>query len=128
VMLQFRSDGAIVAYAASTSSGQGHETVFPAIVAGRLGVDPSRIELRASDPDGPPAFWRLRQRTSNLPEAPTVCVGRTCRSPSMPWCRVAAGKCRTRSTRCLRSQSRARSPPVLMSPKSRSTEKRVRLR
>jgi carbon-monoxide dehydrogenase large subunit len=53
VMLQFRSDGAIVAYAASTSSGQGHETVFPAIVAGRLGVDPSRIELRASDPDGP---------------------------------------------------------------------------
>ena len=52
VMLQFVGDG-IVAYAATTSSGQGHETVFPAIVADRLGLDASRIELRASDPDGP---------------------------------------------------------------------------
>ena len=53
VMLQFGSDGGIIAYVAATSNGQGHETVFPAIVAGRLGLDPSRIELRASDPDGP---------------------------------------------------------------------------
>lgn len=53
VMLQFGGEGAIVAYAATTSNGQGHETVLPAIVAARLGVDPSRIELRASDPDGP---------------------------------------------------------------------------
>jgi carbon-monoxide dehydrogenase large subunit len=28
--------------------------VFPQIVAEKLGVEPSRIELRASDPDGPP--------------------------------------------------------------------------
>jgi aerobic carbon-monoxide dehydrogenase large subunit len=53
VMLQFGSDGGIVAYVSATSNGQGHETVFPAIVAARLGLDPSRIELRASDPDGP---------------------------------------------------------------------------
>ncbi len=53
VMLQFRTDGAIVAYAAMSSNGQGHETVFPAIIAGRLGLDPMRIELVASDPDGP---------------------------------------------------------------------------
>jgi carbon-monoxide dehydrogenase large subunit len=54
VMLQFCTDGRILAYVATTSNGQGHETVFPEIVAGRLGVDASRIELRASDPDGPP--------------------------------------------------------------------------
>lgn len=54
VMLQFREDGRILAYVATTSNGQGHETVFPEIVAGKLGVDASRIELRASDPDGPP--------------------------------------------------------------------------
>lgn len=53
VMLQFRDEGRIVAYVASTSNGQGHETVFPAIVADRLGLDASRIDLRASDPDGP---------------------------------------------------------------------------
>lgn len=53
VMLQFGDGDGIAAYAATTSNGQGHETVFPAIVAGRLGLDASRIELRASDPDGP---------------------------------------------------------------------------
>ena len=53
VMLEFR-DKSIRAYVATTSNGQGHETVFPEIVARKLGVDASRIELRASDPDGPP--------------------------------------------------------------------------
>ncbi|MFM9886705.1 MAG: xanthine dehydrogenase family protein molybdopterin-binding subunit, partial [Burkholderiales bacterium] len=53
VMLQFHDAGRIVAFVASTSSGQGHETVFPEIIAERLGVAASNIELRASDPDGP---------------------------------------------------------------------------
>ncbi len=53
VMLQFEGAGRIVAYVASTSSGQGHETVFPDIIAERLGVPASNIVLRASDPDGP---------------------------------------------------------------------------
>jgi aerobic carbon-monoxide dehydrogenase large subunit len=53
VMLTFHEAGRIIAYVATTSNGQGHESVFPAIIAERLGVDPSRIELRASDPDGP---------------------------------------------------------------------------
>jgi carbon-monoxide dehydrogenase large subunit len=53
VMLQFHGDGSIVAHVATTSNGQGHETVFPEIVAQRLGIDPARVELRASDPDGP---------------------------------------------------------------------------
>jgi carbon-monoxide dehydrogenase large subunit len=34
-------------------SGQGHETVYPEIVGEALGVDPEKITLRASDPDGP---------------------------------------------------------------------------
>ena len=53
VMLEFK-ERKIHAHVATTSNGQGHETVFPEIVAGKLGVDASRIELRASDPDGPP--------------------------------------------------------------------------
>ena len=53
VMLTFHEAGQIIAYAATTSNGQGHETVFPAIIAEHLGVDASCIELRASDPDGP---------------------------------------------------------------------------
>jgi len=53
VMLEFKQEK-IHAFVATTSNGQGHETVFPGIVAGKLGVPASRIELRASDPDGPP--------------------------------------------------------------------------
>jgi aerobic carbon-monoxide dehydrogenase large subunit len=53
VMLTFHEAGRIIAYVATTSNGQGHETVFPAIIAERLGVNASCIELRASDPDGP---------------------------------------------------------------------------
>jgi len=38
------------------SSGQGHETVFPEIVAGILGLDPADITLHQGDPDGLPLF------------------------------------------------------------------------
>jgi carbon-monoxide dehydrogenase large subunit len=54
VMLEFRSDGRILAHVTTTSNGQGHETVFPEIVARTLGIDDSRIELKASDPESPP--------------------------------------------------------------------------
>ena len=40
VMLEFR-EKKIRAYVATTSNGQGHETVFPQIVAEKLGVEPS---------------------------------------------------------------------------------------
>lgn len=52
VMLEFK-EGKVHAHVATTSNGQGHETVFPEIVAAKLGIDASRIELRASDPDSP---------------------------------------------------------------------------
>ena len=35
------------------SSGQGHETVFPEIIARVLGIAPERIRLSSGDPDGP---------------------------------------------------------------------------
>ena len=51
--IHFGVDGKARVYIASQSSGQGHETVFPELVAGWLGIDPASVVLRASDPDGP---------------------------------------------------------------------------
>ena len=53
VALRFDQTGRIRAYVATTSNGQSHETVFPELIAARLGIDPSWITLCASDPDGP---------------------------------------------------------------------------
>lgn len=53
VALLFGNAGEVLAHVASTSNGQGHETVFPTIIAARLGIDSSRVALRSSDPDGP---------------------------------------------------------------------------
>lgn len=53
VALLFQSDGRIAAHVASTSNGQGHETVFPELIAAQLGIDASKIELHSSDPNGP---------------------------------------------------------------------------
>ena len=53
VALRFGDSGNASIYALAGPSGQGHETVFPEIVARVLGVSPDKLELRASDPDGP---------------------------------------------------------------------------
>jgi carbon-monoxide dehydrogenase large subunit len=53
VAIRFAPDGSVNVYTVTGSSGQGHETVFPEIVAGVLGIDPGRVVLRASDPSGP---------------------------------------------------------------------------
>ena len=42
-------DGAVTAWTGSTSTGQGHETSFPQVVAEVLGVDPDRVRLVARD-------------------------------------------------------------------------------
>jgi len=52
VSVQFGRDGEIWIYTLSQSQGQGHETVFPEVLASVLGIDPERITLRASDPVG----------------------------------------------------------------------------
>ena len=53
VALKFGDSGNASIYTLAGPSGQGHETVFPDIVAEVLGMDPEKIILRASDPDGP---------------------------------------------------------------------------
>ena len=52
-MIRFGEAGNPVLYAVSGPSGQGHETVFPEVVARILGIDAEQIEYRAGDPDMP---------------------------------------------------------------------------
>ena len=51
--IKFGESGNATLYALSGPSGQGHETVFPRIVAAVLGMPLEHVELRASDPRGP---------------------------------------------------------------------------
>ena len=53
VAIRFLPDDQVALYSVAGPSGQGHETVFPELVAGMFGLDPERIVLRAGDPDGP---------------------------------------------------------------------------
>jgi aerobic carbon-monoxide dehydrogenase large subunit len=53
VAITFDPDGAVVLHTVVTSNGQGHETVYPEIVARVLQIDPSRVRLSAGDPEGP---------------------------------------------------------------------------
>jgi len=54
IAIRFNADGALDLFTLSGASGQGHETVFPEIVADILGVPSDGVRLRASDPDAPP--------------------------------------------------------------------------
>jgi carbon-monoxide dehydrogenase large subunit len=47
------TDGGVVLHTVVTSNGQGHETVYPEIVARVLQIDPARVRLSAGDPEGP---------------------------------------------------------------------------
>jgi carbon-monoxide dehydrogenase large subunit len=51
--IKFGDSGNAILHVLSGSSGQGHETMFPDIVAEVFGMDPEKITLRASDPLGP---------------------------------------------------------------------------
>ena len=53
-MIRFGSSGNPTLHVLAGPSGQGHETVLPEVVAEILGVEPEAIELKASDPAGPP--------------------------------------------------------------------------
>ena len=52
VAITFGGDGTIRLHNVTHSSGQGHETVFPEIVAGVLGLDPAGITLHQGEPEG----------------------------------------------------------------------------
>ena len=53
VAITFDVDGGVVLHTVVTSNGQGHETVYPEIVASVLQIPADRIRLSAGDPDGP---------------------------------------------------------------------------
>ncbi len=53
VAITFEPDGGVVLHTVVTSNGQGHETVYPEIVARVLGIAPARVRLSAGDPEGP---------------------------------------------------------------------------
>ena len=53
VAIKFGSSGNPVLYSVSGPSGQGHETVYPEIIARVLGLDAAEIESRSGDADGP---------------------------------------------------------------------------
>ena len=53
VAIRFEGDGVVSLYAAPASSGQGHETVFPDLVAAWLGLPAERVALKAGAVDGP---------------------------------------------------------------------------
>jgi carbon-monoxide dehydrogenase large subunit len=53
VAITFDPDGQVILHTVVTSNGQGHETVYPEIVARVLQIDPSRVRLSAGDPEGP---------------------------------------------------------------------------
>jgi carbon-monoxide dehydrogenase large subunit len=53
VAITFDPDGGVVLHTIVTSNGQGHETVYPEIVARVLQIDPARVRLSAGDPEGP---------------------------------------------------------------------------
>jgi carbon-monoxide dehydrogenase large subunit len=52
-MIKFGESGNAELYTLSGSTGQGHETVYPEIVGGLLGIPAASITLRASEPDAP---------------------------------------------------------------------------
>jgi carbon-monoxide dehydrogenase large subunit len=54
IAIRFDADGALDLFALAGPSGQGHETVFPDIVAGILGVASEQIRLRYNDSSAPP--------------------------------------------------------------------------
>jgi carbon-monoxide dehydrogenase large subunit len=53
IAIRFDGAGDVVIHTVSGPSGQGHETVYPEIVANILGLAAENVRLRYSDPDGP---------------------------------------------------------------------------
>ncbi len=54
IAIRFDAQGLPQLFTLAGPSGQGHETVFPDLVAGILGMSADKVTLRASDPEGPP--------------------------------------------------------------------------
>ena len=50
VAVEFDAQGNMTLFSVTQSSGQGHETVFPQIVAGKLGIAPAHVRFQPSQP------------------------------------------------------------------------------
>jgi aerobic carbon-monoxide dehydrogenase large subunit len=55
VDLRFREDGTVALHTGAQPMGQGHLSTFPAVIAHRLGIDPSAVRLVQGDSDLVPA-------------------------------------------------------------------------
>jgi carbon-monoxide dehydrogenase large subunit len=53
-LIKFGDSGNATLHVLAGSSGQGHETVLPEVIGEILGMDSNDIQLKASDPSGPP--------------------------------------------------------------------------
>lgn len=49
--ISFQPDGSVILKVGTHCTGQGHATTFPQVVAGLLGIDPSRVRLLQADTD-----------------------------------------------------------------------------
>jgi carbon-monoxide dehydrogenase large subunit len=54
IAIRFDEEGVAQLFTLAGPSGQGHETVFPVLVADMLGLNSQKVTLRYNDPDGPP--------------------------------------------------------------------------
>ena len=55
VELRFAADGTVALHTGAQPMGQGHRSTFPAVIAARLGIDPSAVRLVQGDSDLVPA-------------------------------------------------------------------------
>ncbi|MFL6799178.1 MAG: xanthine dehydrogenase family protein molybdopterin-binding subunit [Xanthobacteraceae bacterium] len=53
IAIRFDGEGRVQLFSLAGPSGQGHETVFPDLVAGILGIDAGQVTLRYGDPQAP---------------------------------------------------------------------------
>lgn len=53
IVIRFDAEGKVQLFTMAGPSGQGHETVFTAVVADVLGIAEERLDLRYNDPDAP---------------------------------------------------------------------------
>lgn len=53
IKIEIQADGGLALYSNAGPSGQGHETVFPALVSEALGIPSAAVNLRYNDANGP---------------------------------------------------------------------------
>ena len=54
--LRFHPDGTVSLHMGAQAMGQGHQSTYPALIAGRLGIDVSQVRLVAGDSDQTPGI------------------------------------------------------------------------